>query len=76
VRAGALAVTARGRLLHEGNIGEAVATRDLLDSLRGNGTLDDARGGGPPPFTKRDRSRFLEQMEQAVRTIQRNNAAE
>jgi hypothetical protein len=75
VRKGALAVTARGRLLHEGNIGEAVATRDLLDSLRGNGTLDDSRGGGPSPFTKRDRSRFLEQMEQTVRTIQRNAAA-
>jgi hypothetical protein len=71
VRSGALVVTSRGRFLHGGNIGDALATRDLLESLRGNGTLSDARGGGPPPFTKRDRSRFLEQMEQAVRTIRK-----
>jgi uncharacterized protein len=70
IKQGALVVTARGRLLHEGNIGEALATRDLLERLRGDGTLSEGgSGGGPPPFTKRDRSRFLEQMEHAVRSI-------
>jgi hypothetical protein len=71
IKQGAIVVTARGRLLHDGNIGEAVATRDLLDSLRGDGTLSEGGSGGPPPFTKRDRSRFLEQMELAVRKILR-----
>ncbi len=70
VKRGAVVLTTRGRLLNEGNIGEALATRDLLDQLRSNGALGEA-GGGPPPFTKRDRSRFLEKMEEAVRTIKR-----
>ncbi len=70
VKAGALVVTSRGRLLHSENIGEALATRDLLERLRSDGTLPEgAGGGGPAPFTKRDRSRFLEQMEQAVRRL-------
>lgn len=76
VRRGALVITTRGKLYHEGNIGEAIATRDLLERLRSDGTLSaegGGRGGGPPPFTKRDRSRFLEQMEQAVRDIKRRN---
>jgi uncharacterized protein YaiI (UPF0178 family) len=74
VRKGALVVNTRGRVLHEGNVGEVLATRDLLDALRGNGTLGEGSGGGgPAPFTKRDRSRFLEQMENAVRQIQRTS---
>jgi uncharacterized protein len=76
VRRNALVVTARGRLLHEGNIGETLATRDLLESLRGSGAISDGSGAGsgPPPFTKRDRSRFLEQLEESVRRIQRHHA--
>jgi uncharacterized protein len=70
IRQGALVVTARGRQLDEANIGEAVATRDLLESLRGDGTLrEGGRSGGPPPFTKRDRARFLEKLEHSIRTI-------
>lgn len=72
IKRGAMAVTPRGRLLHEGNIGEILATRDLLDHLRGTGTLGEGGGGGPAPFIKRDRSAFLQQLEQVVRTIQRN----
>lgn len=73
VKKGALVLNGRGRLLHEGNIGETLATRDLLDKLRGDGTLPEGGGGGgPAPFTKRDRSRFLEQLELAVRRIQRD----
>jgi uncharacterized protein YaiI (UPF0178 family) len=73
VRKGALVVNSRGRLLHEGNIGETLATRDLLETLRGNGVLGEGGGGGgPAPFSKRDRSRFLEQMEATVRRILRS----
>ncbi len=76
VKKGALVLNGRGRLLHQGNIGETLATRDLLDKLRGDGTLPEGAGaGGPAPFTKRDRSRFLEQMELAVRRIQREREA-
>jgi uncharacterized protein len=68
---GARVITPRGRLLHEGNIGEALATRDLMDRLRSESVLSESQGGGPAAFTKRDRSRFLEQLEECVRTIKR-----
>ena len=70
---GAVALNGRGRVLTEDNIGETLATRDLLDKLRGDGTLSEAAGGGPKPFSKRDRSRFLEALENTVRKIQRDN---
>lgn len=69
VKAGAVVLTPRGRLLTSDNIGEALATRDLLDRLRGDGTLGEGGGGGPPPFMKRDKSRFLEKLEEAIRRI-------
>lgn len=45
------------------NIGMAVAMRDLMSHLRDGGEV---KGGGPS-FTKRDRSRFLGALEDAVR---------
>ncbi|MGI8907342.1 MAG: YaiI/YqxD family protein [Candidatus Sumerlaeaceae bacterium] len=75
-RKGAVVVNARGRLLHDGNIGEALATRDLLEGLRSSGALSEGRGGGgPAPYTRRDRSRFLEQLEATVRSIQRKHTS-
>jgi uncharacterized protein YaiI (UPF0178 family) len=44
------------------NIGNALATRELMADLRAYGV-----GGGPPPFGPKDRSRFLEALELAVR---------
>lgn len=75
IKKGAVALNARGRLLHEGNIGETLATRDLLDNLRTVGALGEGGGGGPKPFTKRDRSRFVEQLELAVRRMKPDDAA-
>ncbi len=46
------------------NIGMALATRDLMQDLR---SADPFRQGGGRPFSKADRSRFLDAMEQAVR---------
>ena len=48
-------------------IGQALATRDLLTELRETGTIM----GGPPPFQKRDRSRFLQSLDQIVQNIKR-----
>jgi len=44
------------------NIGNALATRELMADLRAYGV-----GGGPPPFGPKDRSRFLEALERVVR---------
>ncbi len=56
-----------GKPFTESNIGEAVATRDLLSQLREAGEMT----GGPPPLTKRDRSRFLQQLDEAIQSIRR-----
>lgn len=61
-----------GKPFTEVNIGEAVATRDLLSELRGAGEIT----GGPPPITKRDRSRFLQQLDQEVQSIRRKHLTE
>ncbi len=60
----ALALSPTGRVFTEEMIGEALATRDLLSQLREAGVVT----GGPPPFAKRDRSRFLQNLEEAIRT--------
>ncbi len=56
-----------GKLFTEDNIGEAVATRDLLTELRGAGEIT----GGPPPLKKRDRSQFLHQLDEVIQSIRR-----
>jgi uncharacterized protein YaiI (UPF0178 family) len=64
---GARAIGSTGRPFTEDNIGEAVATRDLLAVLRGGGEIT----GGPPPLTKRDRSRFLQTLDEVIQSIRR-----
>ena len=67
---GARAIGSTGRPFTEDNIGVAVATRDLLAVLRGGGEIT----GGPPPLTKRDRSRFLQTLDEVIQSIRRNIA--
>ena len=50
------------------NIGAAIATRELLAELRVTGEV----AGGPPPMDKRDRSRFLQQLDQEIQSIRRS----
>jgi uncharacterized protein YaiI (UPF0178 family) len=59
---GAAAIGTTGRPFTEDNIGDAMATRALLSDLRGAGEVTH----GPPPFSPRDRSRFLQALETAV----------
>ena len=56
-----------GRPFTTANIGDAVATRNLLSEMRGAG-LD---SGGPPPFDARDRSRFLQALDRAVHALRK-----
>jgi len=64
---GAYALGPTGRRFTESNIGDAMATRNLLSELRGAG-LDSS---GPPLFDARDRSRFLQALDQAVHALRR-----
>jgi uncharacterized protein len=64
---GAGVIGTTGHLFTEDNVGEALATRDLLSELRGAGAII----GGPPPFQPRDSSRFLQALDQLIQQIRR-----
>ena len=70
VKAGAVVLGANGRLFDEVSIGMALATRNLMDELRSAGAVT----GGPKPFSARDRSTFLQALEQAVQRLKRASA--
>jgi hypothetical protein len=67
LKEGARVIGPTGRPFTEENIGQVVATRNLLAELRGAGEIR----GGPPPLGKRDRSRFLQQFDQMIQAIRR-----
>ncbi len=62
LKKGARVLGPSGKPFTGDNIGNALATRELLADLRAYGV-----GGGPPPFSPRDRSRYLEALESTVR---------
>lgn len=64
---GAKVLGHRGRRFTEESIGEALASRELMAQLRDMGVAS----GGPRPFEKKDRSRFLHQLDEAVRELTR-----
>lgn len=64
VGAGARVLKPDGEPLTSDNVGNALATRDLMTDLR---AADPFRQGGGKAFTKGDRSRFLDALERAVR---------
>jgi uncharacterized protein YaiI (UPF0178 family) len=64
---GAYVLGPTGKRFTDDNIGPALATRNLLSELRELGEI----AGGPPPFGKRDRSRFLEGLDKVVNDIVR-----
>lgn len=67
VNAGARVIGPTGKPFTEDNIGQAVATRDLLAGLRDTGEFT----GGPRPLKKSDRSRFLQKLDEVVQSIRR-----
>ena len=64
VEAGARVIKHNGEALTQANIGNVLATRDLMTDLR---AADPFRQGGGKGFTKADRSRFLEALEREIR---------
>lgn len=67
---GARVIEPNGRILSGENIGNVLGMRDLLHVLRGAGEIT----GGPPPFQKADRSRFLQNLEEILQEIKRSEA--
>ncbi len=64
VESGARVIRHNGEMFTPANIGNLLATRDLMADLR---AADPFRQGGGKPFGKADRSRFLDTMEREVR---------
>lgn len=63
LKAGAQVLAPTGKPFTAASIGGAIATRAIMADLRagmGEGI------GGPPPFGKADRSRFLQSLDEAV----------
>jgi uncharacterized protein len=67
LRAGARVIGPKGDEFTEDAIGNALATRALMDMLRQGGVI----AGGPAPFAKADRSRFLSKLDDAIQAIRR-----
>lgn len=62
LKLGATVVAPNGRPFTGGSIGNAIAVRAIMADLRAGGDVV----GGPPPFSKTDRSRFLSALDLAV----------
>ena len=72
LKKGAHVISPKGKLFNEDNIGETVAMRDLLTELRGAGEIT----GGPPPLTQRDRSFFLQHLDNVIQSVCREKERE
>ena len=66
--AGARVLGHRGREFTEDNVGEALATRQLLRQLRDQGTMM----GGPRPYARKDRSLFLQKLDELINALERD----
>ncbi|TCL00433.1 hypothetical protein BXY66_3075 [Shimia isoporae] len=69
VEAGARVLKHNGEALTAANIGNVLATRDLMADLR---AADPFRQGGGKGFSKADRSRFLDALERELRAAARD----
>lgn len=62
LKAGAQVLSPTGKPFTTASIGGAIATRAIMADLRAGGDAI----GGPPPFRKEDRSRFLQALDTAL----------
>ena len=64
LKKGALVIKPNGMRFTHDNIGMAIASRDIMGKIRESGEVT----SGPSPFSKLDRSKFLNHMETIVRS--------
>ena len=67
LKAGAQVLSPTGKPFTNASIGGAIATRAIMADLRAGGDAI----GGPAPFSKSDRSRFLSALDQAIVQMKR-----
>lgn len=68
LKAGATVIAPTGKPFTASSIGNAVAVRAIMADLRAGA---DGPVGGPAPFTKADRSRFLSALDEALVRLKR-----
>ena len=68
LKKGASVIGPNGRPFTASSIGAAIATRAIMADLRAG---MDGPGGGPAPFSKADRSRFLSALDEALVRLKR-----
>lgn len=64
---GARVIGPTGKAFSRGGISEALAAREILSQMRDMGLMTK----GPSPFGKKDRSRFLQTLEETIRQVRR-----
>ncbi|HEX5377009.1 MAG TPA: YaiI/YqxD family protein [Phenylobacterium sp.] len=67
LQAGGHALGANGKPFTENSIGSAIAQRALMEQLRSTGDFM----GGPKPFDRNDRSRFLQALDEIIQREKR-----
>jgi uncharacterized protein len=67
LKLGATVIAPTGRAFTANSIGAAIATRAIMADLRAGGDAI----GGPAPFSKADRSTFLQALDQALVKLKR-----
>jgi len=67
LKAGAAAIRPNGTPFTRDSIGSALAQRAILEHIRSTGEIT----GGPKPFDRADRSRFLQALDQAIQASRR-----
>jgi len=70
LKSGAEVIAPTGKAFTGASIGGAIATRAIMADLRANGDAI----GGPAPFSRADRSRFLSSLDEALVRLKRSAA--
>ena len=68
LKAGATVIAPNGKPFTQASIGGAIATRAIMADLR---VAADGITGGPAPFSRADRSRFLQALDEALVRLSR-----
>ncbi|HAH43764.1 YaiI/YqxD family protein [Gimesia sp.] len=71
VEKGAQALNPRGTLYTDENVGQRLASRDLMDDLRGEGLVT----GGPANFNAKDRQAFANQLDRWLTAAKKQRPA-
>ena len=72
LKLGATVIAPNGKPFTNSSIGNAIAVRAIMADLRAGSGI----GGGPPPFSKDDRSRFRSSLDEALVRLRRRSTAE